>query len=376
MNDDRSSAAESPGTGKEDHSWDAAKFAIIGLFVLALTFTTYYAKPILLPVILAVLMTLVLKPIQRFLTRRHIPDIIAAILVIAFAIGAAGVAIYRLQAPAAEWAQTVNPGIVKSRVSRFFAPLRELKSDVAEAAKQVEQLTESQEEKGKEPVASAPTDSGSEPEKPVQVEVVDKPMTQVIDYAQSFTLHVVSTLLLTLLFLAFGDSLHRNLATAIDNDRILQRIGASVSRYLFTISVINCGLGIAIGIAMALLGMPNPVLWGVMATLFNFIPYLGALAGTAVIFFVSVATFSEPLLIALGPLVYFGITAIEGNLVTPTVLGRRFTMNPIIIFLWLGIWSVLWGAAGMLIAMPLLMALRIISREVPSMNRLYRLLNG
>lgn len=358
----------------EDHSWDATRFAVIGLFVLALVFTVYHAKPILLPVILAVLMTLVLKPVQRFVTRWKVPSILAAVLVIFSALGLAGTAIYQLQRPAAEWMQTVNPNLVKFRVQRFFAPLQEFRAELAEAAKQVEELAET------EPDSANPNEvDGSKAEaskEPVAVEVVNRPMTHVIDYAQSFTLHVISTLLLTLLFLAFGDSFHRNLAAAIGNGHILQRIGASVSRYLFTITVINVGLGICIGIAMAILRVPNPVLWGSMAALFNFIPYLGALGGTVIVFFVAVATFSEPLQIALPPLVYFGITSIEGNLVTPTILGRRFTMNPIIIFLWLAIWSILWGAAGILIAMPLLMAGRIVCREVPQLNRLYRLLDG
>ena len=140
--------------------------------------------------------------------------------------------------------------------------------------------------------------------------------------------------------------------------------------------MINAGLGVVIGVAMALLGVPNPVLWGVMAALFNFIPYAGALAGTGVIFLVSVSTFTAPMAIALPPIVYFAVTAIEGNLVTPSVLGRRFTMNPIIIFLWFASWSILWGFPGMLIAMPLLMAFRIIAREVPSLWRFDLLING
>lgn len=372
----RSSFPEDSPSSSGRSPWDSGRISLNGLFVLAMIYTIYFAKPVLLPLILSVLAAMILKPVQRFVMKSRMPAIPSALLVVMSVLGLMGTGLYHLQIPAAEWAQTVNPNIVKARVERFFLPLREFRSDLAEAAAKVEELTEvtpqkpdsDEEKKTNSEEAAAPP--------PVSVKLVSNPLPGVVAYAHSLTLHAASTLLLTLLFLAFGDALNRNISESVQDGVILQKIGRSISRYLFTITMINAGLGVVIGVAMALLGVPNPVLWGVMAALFNFIPYAGALAGTGVIFLVSVSTFTAPMAIALPPIVYFAVTAIEGNLVTPSVLGRRFTMNPIIIFLWFASWSILWGFPGMLIAMPLLMAFRIIAREVPSLWRFDLLING
>lgn len=102
----------------------------------------------------------------------------------------------------------------------------------------------------------------------------------------------------------------------------------SVSHYLLTISLINIGLGVVVGLLMFALGMPNPVLWGVMATVLNFIPYLGALIGVGIVAIVALLSFEDASLIILVPLLYGACTTIEGNFVTPAVVGRRLEMNP------------------------------------------------
>jgi predicted PurR-regulated permease PerM len=140
--------------------------------------------------------------------------------------------------------------------------------------------------------------------------------------------------------------------------------------------MINIGVGVTTGLLLALAGLPNALLFGVLAVLLNYIPYLGPLFGTMITFVVSVATFTDPVRIAIPPLLFFLVTALEGNLVTPAILGRRFVMNPIIIFLWLASWGIFWGAAGMLIAMPLLAAFAIMCREVPALKNVSRFIEG
>lgn len=148
-----------------------------------------------------------------------------------------------------------------------------------------------------------------------------------------------------------------------------------ISRYLFTVSTINAGLGVAVGATMWAWGMPNPVLWGVLAAFLNYIPYLGAAAGVAITFLVAAVLFDDLCWFAV-PLSYLFLTSLEGTVVTPVILGRRFAVDPVVVFLWLTFWGWLWGIGGALLAMPLLVALRIVSERTPAMNGIARLLSN
>jgi predicted PurR-regulated permease PerM len=141
---------------------------------------------------------------------------------------------------------------------------------------------------------------------------------------------------------------------------IVRQIQEDISHYLSTITVINIGLGIAVGLAMFCLGMPNPVLWGVMAGALNFIPYLGALVSIVVLTFVAILSFEDLGRAIVVPLVFVSLTSFEGLLITPTAVGRRLTLNPVVIFVWLTFWGWMWGIAGTLLAVPLLATLKIL----------------
>lgn len=127
---------------------------------------------------------------------------------------------------------------------------------------------------------------------------------------------------------------------------------------------------------MWILGLPNPLLWGAMAALLNFIPYIGALAGTAIIFLVAATNTSSTALLIGAPATYYLLTALEGNIVTPAIIGKRFTINPIVVFLWVLGWGGLWGVPGMLIGLPLLMIFRIIVDSVPALSGVNRVISS
>ena len=129
--------------------------------------------------------------------------------------------------------------------------------------------------------------------------------------------------------------------------------------FLLTVACINVGLGIVEGLAMWLLGMPNPALWGVLCCVLNFIPYLGAMVGAIIVFFVAVLTFDTLEYAMVVPATYFAINAIEGNVVTPAILGRSMQLNPVIVFLFLTFWGWMWGISGAILAVPLLTVLKI-----------------
>src|SRR3546814_318229 len=152
---------------------------------------------------------------------------------------------------------------------------------------------------------------------------------------------------------------------AVEIGRALQ---VEVSRYLFTITAINIGLGFATAAVMAALGLPDPLLWGVMATLLNFIPYAGPILAAGAILLAAVATFSTPLEVFYPPLAFVVLTALEGNFITPMLLGRRLTLNPVILFASLLLWGWLWGIAGLLLAVPLLVVAKILCDHFPSLQ--------
>jgi predicted PurR-regulated permease PerM len=141
---------------------------------------------------------------------------------------------------------------------------------------------------------------------------------------------------------------------------VARQIQVEISRHLLTITIINAVLGVAVAMSMRVLGMPNPVLWGVMATLLNYVPYLGALTGVAVLCLAALGQFDELGRALLVPSVYLALTALEGSFVTPTVLGQRLRLNPVAIFVGLLFWGWLWGVPGAMLAVPILVAFKIV----------------
>ena len=145
---------------------------------------------------------------------------------------------------------------------------------------------------------------------------------------------------------------------------IIRGIEDHISYYLFTVTLINIGLGLSIALALYLLGMPNPLLWGTLATILNFIPYLGAITGGLLVLVVAAITFESLELVLLAPGIYLSLTSLEGSFITPLILGQRLTLNPIVIFVSLIFWGWLWGIAGALIAVPMLVCFKILCDRI------------
>ena len=140
--------------------------------------------------------------------------------------------------------------------------------------------------------------------------------------------------------------------------------------------MVNTGLGIAVGATMYLLGMPNPALWGVLAAVLNYIPYLGAMTGIITVGLASALSFDEPLKITLAPAVYFLFSVLEGNFLMPMVVGRSLALNPVVIFIWLTFWGWVWGIVGAVLAVPLLAFLKIICDHFQSLSTLSEFLGN
>lgn len=323
--------------------------AVVGTFLLGVVAFLYFAKPFIMPVVLAVLLTFLLKPMVRALAGIRLPEPIGAILVMAIFFMVVSFAASRLVQPATQWLSKAPETVaqVRDRFQHWFRRAERL----SRAATQVEDIT-----KHPAGVSSAP-----------QVEVKQPALiSTVFTYTKSFATGLIETIVLLFFMLAAGDlfmhKLVKILPTLHDKKKAVEIAGEvqhSLSTFLFTITLINAILGLTVGLSTFLLGLPNPVLWGVLAGALNFIPYFGPIVGCVILLVVGFLTFDSPVRAILPSIVYISVHAVESNLITPMILGRRLTLNPLVIFISIMFWTWLWGIPGALLSIPMLMMLKI-----------------
>lgn len=315
--------------------------SLIGLACFGLLYTIHIAKPVLIPIMMAMLFDFIFRPLQRLLMRLGVNLYVSATLILLAIFGIIFVGSYSLSGPFVSWIDRMPSNIraADEKLDDVTQALRRL----GRAAEQVDAITEMK------PEGSSPS-----------VEVREKKFIQsVLEVGQQLFVYLMLSLIMLWFILVYGDVLVDKLAGTGETMVVVREIHDYMSKYLFTITVINVSLGLCISVAMFLLGMPNPVLWGAMGTLLNFIPYLGGWIGVGAMTLVSIVTFDTTLSIFLPPFTYMMLTSTEGNFITPIILGQRFTLNPIVIFVWLMFWGWIWGVAGAFIAVPLLVALKI-----------------
>jgi predicted PurR-regulated permease PerM len=186
---------------------------------------------------------------------------------------------------------------------------------------------------------------------------------------------VLLTLVLLFFILASGDMIYEKIVFVLPTFRdkrlairIARDIERRVSRYLFTITGINAGLGVAVGVSMWALGMPEPALFGVVAFVLNYIPYVGAILGVALATVIGLVSLPSlgPALFAGG--VYLALTAVEGQFVTPYWVGRSLRLNTVVVFLSVTLWAWLWSVVGMIVATPLLVSFRVLCEHIPALE--------
>ena len=146
--------------------------------------------------------------------------------------------------------------------------------------------------------------------------------------------------------------------------------------YLGTVTLINAGLGVSVGLAMWALGMPVPLLFAVLAFVLNFIPFIGAVMGVALSAAVALLWFDTLFDVAVVAGVYMLLTAVEGQFVTPAMLARRLQMNTALVVLCIAFWAWMWSFMGMVIAVPMLVAVRVMAEQIPSWRKFANLLSA
>ncbi len=342
--------------------FDVRSIALTGLFILAMFYTIYFMRSILLPIVLALLLSYLLRPIVRGLGRLKIPlSVSAAFLLIGF-FGLIGYGISVLATPTAEWLQKAPAGFAE--LQRKLVPVKKSVAQVTQATGEIEKL------------ASANAEIKA-------VEVKRHPITETLfmrtpEFISSAVLSLILLYFLLVYDQAFIAKLVKLLPTLSDKKTavgIAHDIEAQISRYLFTVTAINVCLGVAVGTAVGLLGLRNPVMWGVMVALLNFVPYLGALTGIICMTIGAALSFDSLGYAFVFPAVYLTFGVLEGSFITPWIMGRSLTLNPVIILLSLTFWGWMWGIIGIILAVPILAAFKILCAHIKPMEPLAEFLS-
>ena len=336
---------------------DMRTLTLLGIFVLLLLYTLYFAAAIMLPIVAAFVLNQLLQPAIRAMARAGIPKILAAILMLCLLFGTFGALGYILAGPATSWAAKIPQGL--AHIEQELVTLKRFVAEVEATSTKVEQIT-----------GNAPTEG--------QTVTVQGPglATYLLSGARMVTGVLTTTLLLFFLLMA-GDLFLRRLVEILPTlankkqvVHISHEVERNISAYLSTITLINIGVGIATGVATWLCGLPDPVLWGSLAALLNFVPILGPLVGVGILFVAGVETFPSLWHAALPATVYLAIHLIEGESLTPMLVARRFTLNPVLVILSLLFWYWMWGVPGALLAVPMLGTFKIICDRVDSLMAL------
>jgi predicted PurR-regulated permease PerM len=350
--------AESPDTRAEARAdMRLMRSLVIGIFILMTTAALYFARAFFMPVVLAFLLALTLTPIVRFLRKRGISEVISATLLVLLSIFIFAAAGYLLSGPVIELIN--NSYSIGQQLTERLAPFRRPLERMMDLAHQLEGLAETSQEPGVQRVAVAP--SG----------ILSSAASNILEAGTSITIVFV----LSLFLLASGTLFYEKIVQSFTSMsqkkralRIVYDVEREISHYLLTVSVINVSLGTVIGLGLWALGMPNPLVWGAMAALLNFLPYVGALMTVLIVAIIALISFDTIAYALLAPAFVVLCDIVEGQFVTPMVVGRRLEINAVAIFIAIAFWSWLWGFVGALMAVPLLVVIKVFCDHFESLT--------
>ena len=341
---------------------DLRSVMLAGIFAIMGFYTLYFCRSIFVPILMAVLLKLFFQPLIDFLAKLHVPKAISALLTILLLLGGVMLLGSVLAGPATQWVQKAPQGI--ERLQQRLLILKDPLDQLQNASRQIEKM------------AAAPSDA-------LPVSIAGPGLSMLLASGTQLVVRSFGTTILLLFFLLLaGDTFRRRLVEILprlsDKKRaveITNEIENSISSYLITISVINAGVGIATGIAFYFCGLSDAVLWGALAFLLNFIPIVGPLCAAIIFLVAGIMSFDN--WVAFLPLgIYLAIILIEGQAITPSVLMRRFSLNPVAIIVALIFWFWMWGTPGAFLAVPMLATFKIICDYIRPLKAIGHLLEG
>lgn len=340
-----------------------------GLFIMALLACAYVARSVILPIVLAFLLKLLLQPVMRMFERIRVPRVIASLVVVALVLALLGGVGELLSGPAASWGKRLPQALprLEQRLRVVSQPVDKLNAMVEHAQKAVSN-------NGGKP--TAPVSAAAPASGPSMSSVI---LANVQEFAVAFL-----TMFLMLFFLLnSGDTFLRRLVEIMPRFRdkrqvidISWQVESDISGYLITISAMNLLVGIVTGLAMWAFGLRDPLLWGAIAFLLNYVPILGPLTGMVMFLVIGLLSIN-PLWKAFMPmLVYVAVHLIEGETFTPMLLARRFTLNPVLVIIALLFWYWMWGVPGAILAVPMLAITKIVCDRVRPLAAFGHFLEG
>jgi predicted PurR-regulated permease PerM len=363
------------GSAEARHAWTARdrrkyrdrgvkSIAFVGIFILGILYTLYFARDFLLPVVLAFFLKLLLAPLVRRLLRLGIPEALGAAAVLLLVLSAGFWTAWTLSGPANEWVERA-PRVLRD-VDVQLRGVRKSVESVSRAAEEVEKITD--------------VDGDRTP----AVQLQGAKLTDLLFHGtRSLIATGVATVVLLYLLLASGDLFLRKAITILPrlDDKVRavdvsKELEVGMSRYLVTICLVNAGLGIVMALVTYLFGMPNPILWGMMVALFNFVPYLGAIASLTILTLAAFVTFDDVERALLIGGLFFLVDSTEAYFVTPTFLGRRMRLNPVVIFVAIIFFGWAWGIYGLILAVPVLTTFKLVCDHIDTLGWVSEILSG
>jgi predicted PurR-regulated permease PerM len=352
-------ALDHQGESYELPSWSPGRGSVANtvVAVLLVFYTLYFAAPLLVPIAAAVLLSMLLAPGVQLLERLRVPRLLASAIVVLSVVGVLGVGMMALAGPARIWMERTTQSLEKLE-QKFRATTKPME-DIKKATGKLQEAAQA---------ANGPAVQ--------EVRVAGPALGDLLLSGTPYAIaSILSTTILVYFLLVAGDVFLRKLVTVIPTFRdkkravdITRQIETDISFYLLNFTLVNVGLGIAIAIVAALLGLPNPLLWGVLVAVLNFVPYVGATASMAMLAMVGLQTFDSVPQALIAPAILAGLVAISAEVVTPYVLGRGLLLNPVAIFIAIMLWGWLWGIVGVLLAVPLLASFKIICERVDPLH--------
>ncbi|HTQ33042.1 MAG TPA: AI-2E family transporter [Stellaceae bacterium] len=345
---------------------DLTNVFLAALFLLAALAACYVAAAIILPVVVAFVLMLVLQPAMRFSQRFYIPRGIAAAFFVLVLFGGLVAIGLVLSGPAASWAQKLPSSIPKlqERLSYLAQPI----SAVEAILNRAESLTSNIGAHGK----------------PLPVTLADHSLSGELLNSTRYLVSGLLEMLLVLFFMLMaGETFLRRLVEILPrfkNKRqaveISQQIESDIAAYLITITMMNAAVGIVTGLAAYLCGLGDPLLWGTVAFLLNYVPILGPIIGVSIFFLAGLLSIDTLWLACLPAALYLTVHVLEGETITPMLLARRFTINPVLVIISLVFWYWMWGVAGAILATPLLAVTKIICDRIETLKPFGHFIEG
>jgi predicted PurR-regulated permease PerM len=316
---------------------------------ISLPFALRAGAEFFLPVTAALVIAIALVPVLEWLERRRIPSSLAALLCVLLFITAANVAIASIVLPATEWVRMIPANI--GRIRETLAPLLEVYSDLEEFINNIV------EELG--PAANAP--------RTVALETPNSALDIVASSAPFAVIQMFFAILVIFFFLSGWTRMRKRTITtrssfdgAMTTARAIQQMVDATSTYLGTITMVNVSMGLVVALVLYFLEMPSPLMWGGIVAVLNYIPYLGPIASVLLLAFGGLMAFPDPWTAFLPALSFAAIHVLEANMITPMLVGRRLTINPLLILVALSFWAWVWGTTGALLAVPLLIIMKTV----------------